>query len=205
MSPSQPCIICGVDAHALRQELAAAHAEIARLSQLVYVDDQTNTLNRRGFLHALAERSAHCLRYQGGFALVLADLDGLKRINDTLGHPAGDRAIESIAALLRNNVRASDTVGRMGGDEFALLLWGATEEQARMRAADLARRAAGASPIVPESRGSTGEGSGPAPMTSLSFGVAVWRPDETTDQLYARADADLYAAKARRPAMGRQT
>jgi diguanylate cyclase (GGDEF)-like protein len=173
---------------ALRAELAAAHAEIERLSALVYVDDLTGALNRRGFMRELERRVAHCARYGGGFALLLADLDGMKHINDTFGHPAGDQAIISAARTLVAHVRASDSVGRLGGDEFALLLWGAGEEQARHKAADLDARVRGASDLPAD----------PRARPALSMGVAAWREGDTVDLLYARADGDLYFAKARR-------
>ena len=79
-------------------------------------------LNRRAFMRELTPEIERSLRYGRRFVLALCDLDDFKSINDTDGHPAGDRALEAVAALLEGTVRASDFAFRIGGDEFALLL-----------------------------------------------------------------------------------
>jgi diguanylate cyclase (GGDEF)-like protein len=100
--------------------------EIHRLS---VTDVMTGLLNRRGFfLHA--ERSFKVARRQGiPSALIFADIDGLKGVNDELGHDAGDRCIQDSARILQDSFRDSDVVARLGGDEFAAFTLGATQPQ----------------------------------------------------------------------------
>ncbi len=121
----------------LERELSDARLEIARLEGLAHEDDLTGTLNRRGFQREMKRAIAHARRYGGGLALIMADVDGLKRINDHHGHAAGDDLIRSVAKALLSQVRASDTVARVGGDEFAVLLWNIDESQARLKASRL--------------------------------------------------------------------
>ncbi len=91
------------------------------LRGLSLLDDLTGLYNRRGFL-TLAEQQLGLARRMGrGVALVVADVDGFKGINDTLGHPAGDRALRRVARALRDTFRGSDVVARFGGDEFIVL------------------------------------------------------------------------------------
>ncbi|HEY0323319.1 MAG TPA: PAS domain S-box protein [Pyrinomonadaceae bacterium] len=91
------------------------------LRSLSLIDDLTGLYNRRGFL-ALAEQQVRLTQRTGhGFTLVFADLDGMKRINDTCGHKAGDEALQSVAELLKKSFRESDIIGRLGGDEFTIL------------------------------------------------------------------------------------
>jgi diguanylate cyclase len=85
-------------------------------------DPMTGVLNRRGWELAMAQEQARIARTGGASAVVLVDLDGLKRVNDSLGHEAGDALIVRCARVLAGQVRARDVVGRLGGDEFAMLL-----------------------------------------------------------------------------------
>jgi diguanylate cyclase (GGDEF)-like protein/PAS domain S-box-containing protein len=101
------------------QELASANKELENLS---LVDDLTGLYNRRGFM-ALAEHRVK-LAYRNGavFSVAFVDLDGLKQINDALGHQAGNQALVDAAGILKNCFRESDILGRLGGDEFALFI-----------------------------------------------------------------------------------
>ena len=100
--------------------IAAGHVE--QLRAQADRDSLTGMLNRRAFMRELGTEIERSLRYGRRFVLALCDLDEFKRINDTDGHPAGDRALEGVAALLERTIRASDFAFRIGGDEFALLL-----------------------------------------------------------------------------------
>ena len=109
-------------AHRLRVRMVQRTLREEMLRDLSLHDDLTGLYNRRGLL-ALAEQLVReAERQRRGFDVVFADLDGLKRINDTLGHPEGDRAIRDAARLIRASFRDSDVVARLGGDEFAVLV-----------------------------------------------------------------------------------
>jgi diguanylate cyclase (GGDEF)-like protein len=122
-----------------RQALAAVTAE-------ALIDPLTGVLNRRGFIDAAERELARAQRYGRPFALAYADVRGLKAVNDTQGHLAGDTLIRQATELLEESARADDVVGRLGGDEFGLLLVEQTREGAsvvtsRIRQTLPARRA----------------------------------------------------------------
>jgi diguanylate cyclase (GGDEF)-like protein len=120
-----------------------------------------------------------------GFAVVLFDLDGFKEVNDTWGHPAGDRVLAMVAERARKCVRASDTLGRLGGDEFLAVLPETSEEGALAVAEKL--RAALNEPYALDT--------GPA-RVGASFGVALFPAHaEESDTLLSAADRALYTAK----------
>src|SRR6266498_632747 len=98
--------------------------ELARLEQAASTDKLTGLGNRRAFYEDLKREIARRSRSGAFFSLVMLDLDGLKEINDTLGHPAGDERIRAVAACLQATVRGSDGAYRTGGDEFMALLPG---------------------------------------------------------------------------------
>lgn len=172
----------------LTRELEEARAQIARLEELAHEDDLTGALNRRGFQRELARAIAHARRYGGSLGLIMADLDGLKRVNDQHGHAAGDDLIVAVAKALKGQIRASDSIARIGGDEFAILLWNIDETQARLKAARL-QTAADLQSGLP---------SDVAEQSGLSVGVAVLQSSDTGESLVVRADADLYFDKVRR-------
>jgi diguanylate cyclase (GGDEF)-like protein len=125
-------------------------------------------------------------------AILLADLDAFKPINDTYGHEAGDRALVHVATLLRDHVRASDSVGRLGGDEFGLILWHADQVAAQ-------RKARSIEALIEASRLGLAEGT---VTLGCSVGVAVLGPGETAEEALARADRAMYARKAERAGAG---
>ena len=107
---------------ALAAQLQDSRARILDLEARVDVDPLTDVLNRRGFERELKRSLAYVKRYGTSAALIYIDLDGFKPVNDRHGHGAGDAVLKAIAAALLRNVRASDVVARIGGDEFAVLL-----------------------------------------------------------------------------------
>src|SRR5262249_5109881 len=121
----------------LRSELAAAHKRIEELQAFADTDFLLGIPNRRGFEHELARAIAYIKRYRASGALILLDVARLKPINDSFGHAAGDHVLKTIVEVLTRQVRSSDVVGRLGGDEFGLLLWNLTETDARAKAAAL--------------------------------------------------------------------
>ena len=151
-------------------------------------DDLTGLHNRRGWF-SLAEHELERARRQGSArVLMFIDLDGLKQVNDNLGHREGDRAIIDAAHVLTSASRGSDIIGRLGGDEFVLLL--GEDGQA-----DVARRR------LADALQGHNDRSGARFELRLSIGAEVWFPDEacTLDELVRRADAEMYAEKTSRP------
>src|SRR4051794_18860027 len=147
------------------------------------VDALTGLLNRRA-LEARSVELAHQAAATGApVALVLADLDHFKSINDSAGHATGDRTLEEVAHRLRRHVHALEAVYRFGGEEFAILLPGASERDA-VATAERLRRAVSTEPIHGRD-------------VTMSIGVAATRPGESFDfdKLFAAADRALYTAK----------
>ena len=148
-------------------------------------DQLTGLLHHQAFVRELELELERATRYGHGVALVFLDLDRFKELNDTLGHPEGDRALKRFAALLRDSLRGSDLAGRMGGDEFAAYLVEADEEAGSRLLERLNDRV---DELVSE---------GELPVTcTFSAGLAHF-PDEAadTDSLFRIADERLYEAK----------
>jgi diguanylate cyclase (GGDEF)-like protein/PAS domain S-box-containing protein len=159
--------------------LAEANATITRIAA---TDDLTGLANRRCFYESLEKAVSLARRHGSPLALASFDLDGLKRVNDGSGHEAGDEVLASFAALLAALCRAEDLPGRLGGDEFSVLLPGIELGGAR----GLAERVLAA---VRSSEALAARG------VTVSAGVAQWTPGELPDDLLRRADEALYAAK----------
>jgi diguanylate cyclase (GGDEF)-like protein len=151
-------------------------------------DVLTGLGNRRMILDALAAELSRSSRERRPLAIAIGDLDRFKEINDTFGHATGDLVLEIAAKRLQSVLRPYDTVGRLGGEEFLLLLPGCNQAEA-LDTAERARLAVGREPIAGPS--------GPIPI-SISLGVASWTSTETTEAvtLVAAADLALYRAKA---------
>ncbi|MFL5582375.1 MAG: GGDEF domain-containing protein [Gemmatimonadaceae bacterium] len=156
------------------------------LRGLTLVDELTSLYNRRGFMAlALAElRLANRMRH--AVAQLFIDLDGLKDINDTLGHVEGDRALVETAELLRSTFRDSDVIARLSGDEFAVLVVDAREPAPEVMVRRLREQLAERN-LRPGRRWTL----------SLSVGMATYDPSApcTVEELMARADAWMYAQK----------
>lgn len=152
-------------------------------------DELTGLYNRRGFLLFAEERMRLSQRNRSGLWLVCADLDYLKRINDTYGHAEGDKVLARAGKILKDAFRDSDIVARVGGDEFAALV---VESDENGREAILDRIRA---KVLEAAEGPVDR------RVSLSVGAVYARPEEPTtlDALFRRADEDLYRAKASRP------
>lgn len=124
----------------LRNEVSSLRARAERAEALADHDVLTPTLNRRGFLDNLTRIMAYCRRHNHSATLLYLDLDDFKKINDQGGHPAGDAALIAVANLLLAEMRESDAVGRMGGDEFCVLMLNADAEAGHRKANDLMAR-----------------------------------------------------------------
>ena len=121
----------------LRAHVAQLEARVGELDQLAHQDSLVNLPNRRGFMRELERLVDQAKRYGEPSAMLFVDLDGLKMINDTFGHKAGDGSLIQVAGLLVGGVRRSDVVARIGGDEFGILLAHADEANAHETAARL--------------------------------------------------------------------
>ena len=161
---------------ALSQTLDHLRAEANR-------DYLTGLSNRRRFRNALGQELERWRRYHVPCALVLVDIDYLKRINDAHGHSAGDVVIRHVASALTEHSRDNDTAARLGGEEFALLLAG-TDSRNAFAAAERLRQAVAS--VAVESVGTV----------TVSLGVASCPAHATSERtLYAATDAALYRAK----------
>ena len=148
-------------------------------------DDLTGLLNRKAFLDLAAEQLADPAAARDSGALIMADLDHFKTVNDTYGHAAGDRALQAFAVACTDTVRSTDLAGRYGGEEFVLLLPGASADRAEHIADEVSRRLA---------RASMADG---VQMPTVSYGVATYDAGTAgMDALIASADAALYTAKS---------
>jgi diguanylate cyclase (GGDEF)-like protein len=172
----------------LRLELAKARAEIEQLKATAETDFLLDILNRRGFERELARSIAFIKRYQANGALLMLDVDRFKPINDTFGHAAGDKVLQAIAQTLSSQVRASDVIGRIGGDEFAVLLWNLSETDARAKAAELEQ-------AIDALRFSFG---GSTVRTGASIGVAILGGHSEMRIALEQADSAMYVRKAQR-------
>jgi diguanylate cyclase (GGDEF)-like protein/PAS domain S-box-containing protein len=158
-----------------------------RLRHLADHDDLTGLINRRRFQEELERHLAQGRRYGMTGALLVLDLDGFKEVNDTHGHSAGDRVLQSVADALRDRLRESDVLARLGGDEFAVLL--PREDPDAAEKVCLALEEA----IPSEVRTPNGT------ALRVSVGFAAFRDDvQSVDDVLAAADAAMYAAKAGR-------
>jgi diguanylate cyclase (GGDEF)-like protein len=163
------------------QAIAAIHTakQSAQLRHEATHDSLTGLPNRRAF-RARLERE---IGSRTDFALVLCDMDNLKTVNDTRGHDAGDKALQMLADALRGQLRRSDEAYRVGGDEFAVLLPGAS----RLDAERVMRRLRETIP-----------GDSGADPFEASFGIALLKPGDDAERVVSRADKALYQAKRRR-------
>ncbi len=166
----------------LLRRLAQAKGEMEELARR---DGLTGLLNRRAFFEAAEEALRRAREHRLPVTLLVLDADHFKSINDGLGHAAGDEALKLIARTLLAATRQYDLVGRIGGEEFAVLLRGAAPDEAGL----VADRIVSAVHLADFRRAGR-----PVPL-SVSCGIAVLEPGLDLDGLFARADAALYAAK----------
>jgi diguanylate cyclase (GGDEF)-like protein len=181
------------DSHALAAEIARLRDEVARLQgrvdqldQLAHQDVLIGLPNRRGFMRQLDMLIARVNRYDEMAAMLFIDVDGLKLINDSFGHKAGDEALMFVAELLVRGVRASDYVARIGGDEFGILLEHADEQSAAETASRLVSQIAGCEFCYEETC---------LPL-SVAIGFSLIAKGDTAEDVIERADLAMYAEKA---------
>ena len=158
--------------------------------RLVFIaghDEMTGLLNRRRFREELTRGVSYAKRYKHQAALLLLDLDNFKQVNDTLGHFAGDQLVALVANRLRERLRATDTLARVGGDEFAVFLPEASAAQAMQVAAELVAYMSNESLSV----------EGHELVSPVSIGVAILQAEFDVDPegLLMHADLAMYRAK----------
>jgi diguanylate cyclase (GGDEF)-like protein len=169
---------------------ASVALDNARLHDIVQrqamTDDLTGLVNRRRFIEALEAEIERARSFGSPLTIVLADLDNFKQVNDEFGHHGGDVVLRAFADLIRSHVRDVDVSGRIGGEEFAILL-PETDRAGAARVAERMRRSLNAIAIAISDDDSI--------RAASSFGVAELVPDQSGDDLLRAADAALYRAK----------
>ena len=170
------------DVDQLRDALESAEA-------LADNDTLCPVFNRRAFLRELRRELALAERFHTPLTLIFVDLDNFKQVNDRFGHATGDDVLRQVADLLREQTRATDVIGRLGGDEFGIALAHADFEAGETKASDLAERI---------DRLVVRENGGAPVQLGASCGIASWKRGQTPEMLIAEADAAMFAAKSAR-------
>lgn len=169
----------------LAERVEALEDELRKLSNEVQTDQLTQVANRRGLIATFETERAKLEREPRPLALALLDIDNFKKLNDSLGHAAGDEALKSLAARVSGMLRPGDKVGRWGGEEFVLILPEAPLEEAQAVLLRL-QRSLSASLFMHEGRDV---------FVTFSAGVTLYRQGETLEHALDRADEALYEAK----------
>ncbi len=183
-----PAALLLAEIERLKREVAIARARVAELEARADVDLQLDILNRRGFERELERARAHVQRYGTQAALMFIDLDGFKAINDRYGHGVGDAVLKAVVRELSAHVRASDIIGRLGGDEFGVLIWRVDEAQAGAKAHELETLIGGVAVTHGQARIQAAASVGTAPLFAGS----------SATEIIAAADRAMYLRKEQR-------
>ena len=170
----------------LRGELSEARARIGFLEKLVDEDPLMPVVNRRAFVRELTRMLAFARRYAVPASIVYFDVNNMKQINDVHGHAAGDAALVAMAQVLVENVRTTDVVGRLGGDEMGVLLVQADQAHAERKAAELA--------ALIEARETIWQRV-PIRLT-VAFGAYAFAGSDSASEIIEAADRAMYRTKA---------
>lgn len=173
------------EVYSLRQELEEARQRVGYLEQLADQDTLAPVLNRRAFVRELSRMAAFEERYGAAGAVLYFDVNDLKVVNDTHGHAAGDAVLKRVCEVLLRDTRASDVVGRLGGDEFGVILAQSALEPAAAKAAKLAEA------IAAEEV----EWEGQRLRISVAYGVHTLSTGQRADDALNAADRAMYAHK----------
>jgi diguanylate cyclase len=172
-------------ASGLTQRVNELEEEMQRLSDEVCTDQLTQVANRRGLMQAFEAERARVERTGAPLAIGLLDIDNFKRLNDELGHGAGDEALKSLAALVSKTLRPTDVVARFGGEEFVVLLPETPMDEAQAILTRLQRTLTGGLFMHEQKQ----------VFVTFSAGVTAYRLPETVEAALERADRGMYEAK----------
>ncbi len=174
--------------HELARKQQELEAALSHSEYLARTDDLTGVLNRRSMMLLLGQERDRARRYESPLSILMMDIDYFKHVNDDYGHMMGDHVLRECAAMLRRSVRASDHLGRYGGEEFLAILPMTPAEAAVELAQRLNHEVAHMRFFASETINF---------RVTISIGVAQIRDHETPDHVLIRADTALYQAKAR--------
>ncbi|HWC64099.1 MAG TPA: GGDEF domain-containing protein [Rhizomicrobium sp.] len=169
----------------LRRELSTTKARLEEVEKAADQDQLLPLFNRRAFVRELTRFISFTGRYNTPASLIYFDMNHMKKINDAHGHAAGDAALKHFSETLLGHVRDSDYVGRLGGDEFGVLLTHAGQELA-LKKADILAEALRTTPLIWK---------GSQIPLSFSYGAFELKPGDNADTAIARADEAMYAQK----------
>ena len=173
-------------ADTLEQKNEALSHALARLNELSMIDELTRLFNRRSMMIALQRETSRASRHTEAIALVIADIDDFKAVNDTFGHTCGDEVIRHVAALMRQVLRPEDTIARWGGEEFLMLL-PQTDRDGAAEAAEKVRRVVAETPIAWE---------GESVAVTVTLGITSYDAAASIRDNVRRADDALYQGKS---------
>jgi diguanylate cyclase (GGDEF)-like protein len=177
---------------ALREEAAILRTQLADAELLADNDALCPVFNRRAFEREVRREIALAGRFRTPLSLIFIDLDHFKKVNDVFGHAAGDDVLLRISDILLKNTRETDIVGRLGGDEFGIVLAQASHADSLAKASQLTQ-------LIDQLIVCNGDDEAvPEVHIGASCGVAEWQEGQGADTLVARADQDMFAQKARR-------
>lgn len=171
---------------ALRAEIDLLRATVETAKVAARIDPMTRASNRAAFDDELLRRCEAAATGGPGFALMLADVDHFKQINDTHGHLVGDRVLQALVTFLRDRVRRDDMIARWGGEEFCVILPGASLRPSLAKARTLVAELARTGWAIDEAREVT---------FTISVGVTTWKKGDAPGTLVERVDRAMYAAK----------
>ena len=166
----------------MKDRLTEAQAAVSKITEISETDQLTGLPNRRRIYDVLEREMDRARRYEEPLSLVLFDIDDFKKVNDSLGHDAGDAVLTEFASLLGGLRRSSDQLGRWGGEEFILVAPGVSREEATQLAERLRT-------VVEEHNFAA------ADNLTASFGVAIFDEEDDLASLIKKADVNLYEAK----------
>ena len=160
-------------------------SELEKTSDLVRHDQLTGVLNRHGLEDMFKKEAARALRHESALCVALLDIDNFKKLNDSLGHDAGDHALVHLANVCRETLRPQDTIARYGGEEFIILLPETKIDEATLALTRLQRELTKKFFLHQNDK----------VLITFSAGVTQMRPDDTQNVVIKRADEAMYAAK----------
>lgn len=169
----------------LRKDLQDAQRRLQRMEKLADEDSLLPVANRRAFVREMSRMISFADRYDAASSLIFIDVNNMKKVNDELGHGAGDAVLEHVAYKLLENVRDLDTVGRLGGDEFAVILAQTSEKDAALKAQSL----------IDQITSSKAHYEGHDIPVKVAYGVVSFDKNREVDETLAEADKKMYENK----------